>query len=385
MGRRARVPRPRPGVGRRSAALAALIGVTSLVPEGHRIALQAISDAYITVSVFVAGTLAVVFAVERAFKSDLASWLVRYRRWQVPAAALLGALPGCGGAIVAVTQYTRGYLSFGGVVAALTATMGDAMFLLLAQEPSTAALALALSIAIGIGSGYAVDAFHGQGFMRLVAGAARDPVHRPSWLPPRWSAAEVVWVALIVPGLVAGVLSACQVDVDAVLASPVGLPPVFALGALGGGLALVMWARNGGDLVGVHRDDTRRSRSVVRSVIDDTNFVATWVVFAFVGYELAVSALGIDLGEALSVWGPLVPAVAIVVGFVPGCGPQIVVTSLYLSGVVPLSAQLGNAIANDGDALFPAIAVAPRAAIAATLYSAIPAAMIGYGWYWLVE
>lgn len=58
---------------------------------------------------------------------------------------------------------------------------------------------------------------------------------------------------------------------------------------------------------------------------------------------------------------------AVLVGFIPGCGPQILITSLYLSGSVPRSAQLGNAIANDGDALFPALAVAPKAAMVATL------------------
>ena len=49
-------------------------------------------------------------------------------------------------------------------------------------------------------------------------------------------------------------------------------------------------------------------------------------------------------------------------------GPLIVVTTIYLSGTLPLSAQLANAIANDRDALFPVIAIAPKAAIAATLY-----------------
>ena len=91
------------------------------------------------------------------------------------------------------------------------------------------------------------------------------------------------------------------------------------------------------------------------------------------------------MGKALSIAGPLVPAAAILVGFIPGCGPQIMVTSLYLAGSIPLSAQLGNAIANDGDALFPAIAVAPKAAVAATLYSAIPAILVAYGWYGLME
>jgi len=50
---------------------------------------------------------------------------------------------------------------------------------------------------------------------------------------------------------------------------------------------------------------------------------------------------------------------------------------------VPMSALIGNALSNDGDALFPAIAIAPRAAIIATIYSAVPAFIIAYGWYFL--
>ncbi|MEM1020921.1 MAG: putative manganese transporter, partial [Pseudomonadota bacterium] len=57
---------------------------------------------------------------------------------------------------------------------------------------------------------------------------------------------------------------------------------------------------------------------------------------------------------------------------------QVLTTSLYLQGIIPLSAQLANAISNDGDALFPALAVAPKAAIVATLYTAIPALIVAY-------
>ena len=58
---------------------------------------------------------------------------------------------------------------------------------------------------------------------------------------------------------------------------------------------------------------------------------------------------------------------------------------MYLSGIIPLSAQIGNALSNDGDALFPAIAIAPRVAIVATLYSAVPALILAYGWLFLFE
>ena len=58
---------------------------------------------------------------------------------------------------------------------------------------------------------------------------------------------------------------------------------------------------------------------------------------------------------------------------------------MYLAGLIPLSAQIGNALSNDGDALFPAIAIAPRVAIVATLYSPVPALILAYGWLFLFE
>ena len=377
---------------RRGLPVAALLAIVSVVPGGWTIAADALSEAYLAVAVFVAGTLALVAAVERGFKTDLGTWLARYRRWQVPAGAVLGAFPGCGGAIIAVTQYSRGYLSFGGVVATLTATMGDAMFLLLAREPMTGLGILAVGMVAGVVSGYAVDAIHGPAFMRPrepATSTADSAAANRTWMPARWTGRDRLWVALVIPGLVIGMLGAFQVDVDEIIGAWMPVAPALVIGVAGAVLGVAMW------VVGATEEANRpcsladgcpaQRGAVMRSVIDDTNFITTWVVFAFLAYELVVNALGVDPAAALGVWGPLVPAVAILVGFIPGCGPQIVVTSLYLAGSVPLSAQLGNAIANDGDALFPAIAVAPKAAVVASLYSAVPAVVVAYGWYWLVE
>jgi hypothetical protein len=120
-------------------------------------------------------------------------------------------------------------------------------------------------------------------------------------------------------------------------------------------------------------------------VVGDTCFVTVWVAFAYLIYELGVHFTGVDLKTLFQTWAPLVPLVAILIGFIPGCGPQVVVAAMYLNGLVPFSAEIGNAISNDGDALFPAIAMAPKAAIIATLYSAVPAFIVAYGYYWLFE
>jgi len=366
----------------RAGVVALLALAIAALPDGIDAATQALADAYLSVSVFVAATIALVLAAERGLGTDLATLLNRYQRWHVPAGILLGAFPGCGGAIVAVTQFTRGHLSFGGVVATLIATMGDAMFLLVAREPLGAATILAISALLGLAVGYTVDAIHGADFLRPKhAGRDASASRRASWLPRRWKGYEIAWLALALPGLGIGLFGAFQLDIDSLLPGS----PATAIGVAGALLALALWVVRGGETHTCQDGVCETDSSVVRNVIDDTNFVSSWVIFAFISYELLVAGFGVDPTSAISVWGPLVPAMAILVGFIPGCGPQIVVTSLYLSGSLPFSAQLGNAIANDGDALFPAIAAAPRAALVATLYSAIPAVLAAYGWYFLME
>lgn len=319
------------------------------------------------------------YSAERLFKRDLGVLMARSVGWQPVIAACLGALPGCGGAIIVVTQFTRGYASFGALISVLTATMGDAAFLLIAREPQTAALVIAIGLLAGSFTGWVVDRLHGPGFMRADRdGGTVEAIFQGGGAEvPRW--VRRLWFTLLVPGLAVGILQAFQLDTDAL----VGLDGfTMWLGFLGAAFSVVLWALAAGG----HSHALSHAAADTGSRIEaDTNFVTAWVVMAFLSYELAVFALGADVSALFRWWTALMPLIAVLVGFVPGCGPQIVVTTLYLTGVVPLSAQLANAVSNDGDALFPAIALAPRAAILATLYSAIPALLIGYGWLALAE
>ena len=123
----------------------------------------------------------------------------------------------------------------------------------------------------------------------------------------------------------------------------------------------------------------------LRDTIADTNFVTAWVVFAFLIFEIWIFSFNVDLESLFKGFALYLPLIAIIIGLLPGCGPQVIVTSMYIGGIIPLSAQIGNAISNDGDALFPAIALAPKTAIVATLYSTIPALIVAYGWYFIFE
>ncbi|MEM9386721.1 MAG: putative manganese transporter [Pseudomonadota bacterium] len=343
--------------------------------------LQSLASAYLAVTVFVALTLAMFYGLEHLLRLDTGALLQHHRRYQVPVAALLGALPGCGGAIVVMTQYSTGRAGFGAVVAVLTSTMGDAAFLLIAKEPITGFAVVSLGICVGIVSGSLIENIHGDQFLRVQAPVALpcgDP--RP---PIPLGPLQRLWLALLIPGGALGLLGAFQVDVNEVLGTK-GLD--VTLGAVGGLLSVLLWFVNPNSPSSmVNRTDTENPSYAWEKTIVDSCFVTVWVVIAFLCFDLTTLWGGWDFAALFTPTGPLVPLLGVAIGLIPGCGPQVLTTTLYLQGVIPLSAQLGNAISNDGDALFPALAVAPRASVLATLYTTVPALLVAYGYYFLAE
>ena len=356
--------------------------------EGGEVMLGSLADTYVSVTAFVAATLILLLAVERILGFNAAKFMGENKRWELPMASFLGALPGCGGALVVVTQYVKGGLSFGALIAVLTATMGDAAFLILAKEPQTGLLLIASTFFVGWISGIVVNALHGENFMRARKDKKRrnkdesDAIVEASehgcrmlLSGSRWRGwVDGLWFVLLVPGIVGAVLYAFQIDVLAwhVGGIPFGL--AFAIFTI---VSVASWVLFSGPTGKETRE--RETQSLTwRSVIDDTNFVTTWVVAAFLIFDMTVHVLALDLESIFGAAYIFLPLIAIAVGFVPGCGPQILVAATYIGGLIPFSALMGNAISNDGDALFPALAMAPGAAVVATLYSAVPALVISY-------
>lgn len=346
-----------------------LLALAALMPgEFGAITRSSLVDAYIQVSVFVAATLFMFYLCEERFGFDIGAFLRGARLLQIPVAAVMGALPGCGGAVIVVASYTSGNVSMGAVVATLTATMGDAAFLLIAKRPDAALVVLPLSMAAGIVTGYVVDLFDRNRF-RLEDSAAAS--HSPLIGQVRWR--DRAYGLLALPGLVFGIAALMQVEFQGVVTTV-----VTVTGLAGAFLGVAIWA-----ISPVPRLTSPGDPALARTS-EETGFITVWVIAAFLVYEYLASFAGLDLEAAFRAFGGVLPLIAIGAGFIPGCGPQVLVTTLYISGVLPFSALIGNAIANDGDALFPAIALTPRAALLATLYSAVPALIIAYTFHFLL-
>jgi hypothetical protein len=284
-----------------------------------------ISGAFTSVAAFVAATLLIFYSAERLFGFDTAAIMSRARHWQVPLAALLGVTPGCGGAVMVVAAYSSGKVGFGAMVATLTATMGDAAFLLLATRPDAALVLLPMQFTAAVLTGWLVDRFIKADY-------------RPT-------------------------------DV-------LGLP-AEALALTGAAIGLGIWVASPVKAM-THAEDPAVTR-----MAEETSFITVWVVLAFLLYAYLEKFAGLDLAVLFGEIAILLPLIGALIGLIPGCGPQILVTSLFIGGAVPFSALVANAISNDGDALFPAIALTPRAAILATLWSLLPALILGYGFHFL--
>ena len=332
-------------------------------------------DAYIQVSVFVGFTLFVFIGLDSLTKFDVKNFLSKTQKFHVGIAAFLGAIPGCGGAIIVVTQYIQGRISFGSLVAVLTATMGDAAFLILAIEPATGLLIFGIGIIVGSISGYIIDFIHGINFMQS---ETKIKVEFEKINKTFVSNFNFFWLFLFIPGFILGILVAFQIE----FVSPAYNSLLVFIASAGAILSIFMWSLNP---LSDFQCSTDKSRGLLSRVVDTTNFVTTWVISGFLVFEIFMYFTSLDLKIFFDLWLPFVPLIAILFGFLPGCGPQVVVATFYLNGYIPLSAELGNAISNDGDALFPAIALAPKAAILATLYSAIPALVVAYGYFYLFE
>ncbi len=325
------------------------------------------TDAYVQVSAFVATTLLIFYGVERIFKFELGAALRNSRHFQIPLSALLGAIPGCGGAVVVVAAYTSGNVSFGAVVAALTATMGDAAFLLIAVRPDIAMVVLPLSFVVGIITGFVVNKINKTDYLGNTAASCEFAP-----LIGKLRLKDMVFVAMVIPGLAVGITQLLQLDLVATWGIWL---PVIGLG--GTTISLWMWSTSTIQAM-TNINDTPLTRAA-----EETSFIAIWVIGAYLAYDYIVLFSGLDLAALFSSIAPLLPLMGIIIGLVPGCGPQLLVTTMYVNGLIPFSALLGNAISNDGDALFPAIALNPKAAIMATLYSTVPAFILAYGFYFL--
>jgi len=341
--------------------------------ETRELLISSSQDAYIAVTSFVGATLLVFYTLEKK-NFNIPEYIKKNSKLEIPICALLGVIPGCGGAIMVMSMYTRGIVSFSSVLATLISTMGDAAFILIASKPQAALIILPITLIIGIVTGYISLPFSDKIAPSIIPKKNSSIILPTNKIPTIF---YKIWLYLLIPAVILGLINAFNLSFEI---------PLFGYDLIGifafivAMSCLIMWVFNpltDIQMAAVHENSLRKT-------VDTTCFVSVWVITAFLCFELINLFTQGRMFEYLLFFGPFIPLMAILIGFIPGCGPQIMITSMFVSGQIPMAAQIGNSISNDGDALFPALAISARVAILATLYSAVPAIIVAYLWYYLV-
>lgn len=379
------------------------------------------SNTFIQVGTFVAMTLLIFGYINYKTQGRLINSFTKYKHLQVFFGALLGLSPGCGGAILVMPLYLKGQVTFGTVLATLVATMGDAAFVLIVSAPKEYIYISIISFITALVFGYSYDFFKKDSYFKVPFSSEKLQANNPMFQPEQTSFEDdiqpnyvpcpgcnteykikipslqksiyyfrhhygylIIWILSIL-AFPLGILNLIQIDYE--IAFPI--KNLGIIGAIGTGFCVIYNLIIKKIFIDDILPEIKSKQSSLKETLihnaEETSFVVMWIFLALFTYDLIVAFIGGPevIAQALQQTGYLTIVIALLVGLLPGCGPQIILATLYSQGLIPFSAMLTNAICNDGDALFPLIAMDKQSALYASLYGLLPAFVIGTIAYFL--
>ena len=381
-------------------------------------------DAFLAVTVFVAAMILLFSWLQFITAGRFVVWIRKNRSLQPVIGAMMGLTPGCGGAIIVMPMYARGYVTYGTVIATLVATLGDAAFVLIGavfQDSSylTPVIVVhATSFVVGVLWGYGVDSIEvtpttplgrfgpkfgtDEPLVEEVAKAmeGKDTLieNLPREVPEGWGYRVLhqgyrIWWLVTAVGLCLAILLLGWYAQDPEYSPELVWDPttrdgiVTWVGFIGTSLSIILYVSS----KNFFADDTEATIGDKLNSLDETMvhaasetaFVTFWVLLAYLVFEFGMLLSGIkesDMSEHGSGVGAVL--VAATIGLIPGCGPQIIAITAYVEGLISFPALVANAISQDGDALFPLLVRHKVASLWATIHTTLPAIIVGLVFLW---
>ena len=388
--------------------------------EVFEIIVVSMRDAFLAVTVFVAAMVLFFSWLQYISAGRFVDTIRANTAWQPVIGALMGITPGCGGAIVMMPMYARGYVTYGTVIATLIATLGDAAFVLIGAavtDPSFFAPVVAvhiISFAIGISWGYFVDIMkitpsnplgkfssnyndnspsrtiikngNNENMREVFDDLGRE--EKTGWGYFLLHQGYTVWWIVTSLGLIFAILLLVWSAQDADFALEISYNPLTLdgfitwIGLIGTSLSIILYISQknwiSDDSEASIGDKLYSMRETMIHSASETAFVTFWVMSAYLIFEFSMLFSGMTEAD-LALYGDGIIAVilAAAIGLIPGCGPQIIAITAYTKDLISFPALVANAISQDGDALFPLLVRHRVASIWATVHTTIPALIVG--------
>ena len=377
------------------------------------IVVTSMRDAFLAVTVFVAVMVLLFSWLQYATSGRFVEYIQSHKKLQPVIGALMGLTPGCGGAIIMMPMYARGYVTYGTVVATLIATLGDSAFVLIGAavaDSSFIAPMIAvhvISFVVGVLWGYIVDMtgttpskplgkFGPKVGDDMIPESDEDtslledlPREVPEGIGYKiLHQGYLFWWGVTTIGFIFAILllvwSGQDPEYELKLAyNPLTIDGFITwVGLLGTTLSVVLYVAQknwfADDTEATIGDKLHSMRETMVHAASETAFVTFWVMIAYLAFEFTMLFSGVtEQDMARHGDGLIAVVVAAIIGLIPGCGPQIIAITAYTKDMISFPALAANAISQDGDALFPLLVRHKAASLWATVHTTIPALITG--------
>lgn len=386
-------------------------------------------QAFLAVGVFVGIALLVFGLINYKSNNNLVKKIESSKKYQPIIGALLGMTPGCGGAILVMPLFLKGSVSYGTVIATLIATMGDAAFVMIVSRPVDYLLISVISFIVAIITGYVIDYYNvGEKLFGKRAIKSKEELieehEKFKGIPTEYEMSlcvsghcstpktihigheegdeidlalhhqinynsllykfrhrigyKIFWLFNSI-GIILGILLLFQIDIN----TDLFIPSLGLIGVAGTFFSIIYMIIAKKNIASDTHDVVESKMFSLKETLihnaEETAFVITWVFVALLVYEFGIYLVGgeVVVESWLKSTGFIAIIIGGIVGLIPGCGPQIIFATLYVNGLVPFAALLANAISQDGDALFPLLAIDRKTSVWATLITTVPAIIFG--------
>ena len=285
-------------------------------------------------------------------------------------AALLGAIPGCLGAFVAVALFAHRKISLGALVATMIATSGDETFVMLALFPGTTVLMTAGLAAIGVVAGWLTDTWIPAGLVPEVRDDCCGLEIHEAELPRGLSLRTVVSQWRDMSPYRATLMVSLSLVILAIVVGRIGpmtwgWKRITLLIVMSAGLFIV-------STVPDHFLEKHLWRHVAKNHVPR--------IFLWTGGAIAVITglmyfINLKAFVADNPWVTMVTAS--LVGLLPESGPHLLFVTMFSDKIAPLSVLVASSIVQDGHGMLPLLSTSKKAFIVIKLVNLVVGLAVG--------
>lgn len=330
--------------------------------------------------------------------------LTKNKKLQPLIGSLIGAIPGCGGSLAIMPLYIRGDLSFGAVVASLISSMGDAAFILISANFKMYIFVTIICIITGIITGYIVEFYNfevrfnlksknkkalarstsSKNTMNIKEGNSHIAHNHGNINSLAYTITHglgyKIYIAILLIGFIFMTIAHSGLEHEWIESIHELEELIASVGIVSSIIYMIAFKKvfKNSNIKEEENKKLSLSEMLIHSV-GEISFVIVWIYLAYLIYDVIIISVGGEqvIANMVLTSGIISVIIGAALGLIPGCGVQIVLMSFYLKGGIPLGAVIANSISQDGDALFPLLAMDKKSSFWAAVVTTIPAIAVG--------